>query len=90
MASEDGREGLSEVLDTFLPTQSADVADEGGARGQGGGDGEGGEIEEVLMGNEDFVAVGFKVPFGDEGGGINDDLFAVSAGNFSEYLDGND
>jgi len=38
---EDGWEGLGEVLDAFLPAQPADVADEGRAVGQGGGDGEG-------------------------------------------------
>lgn len=61
--AEDGREGLGEVLDALLPAQSADVADEGRTVGQGGGDGEGLEVEEVLVGDEDFVAVGFEVPF---------------------------
>jgi hypothetical protein len=55
--SKDGGEGLGEVLDAFLPAQPADVADEGRAVRQGGGDGEGVEIEEMLMGDENFVAV---------------------------------
>jgi len=59
---EDGGEGLGEVLDAFLPAQPADVADEGGAVGQGGGYGEGVEVEEVVVGDEDLVAVGFEVP----------------------------
>ena len=61
------------MLDAFLATQPADVADEGRAIGQGGGDGEGVEVEEVTVGDEDFVAVGFEVPFGDEGGGVEND-----------------
>jgi len=50
------------VLDAFFPTQPADVADEGRSVRQGGGDGEGVEVEEVLVSDEDFVAVGFEVP----------------------------
>ena len=61
--AEDGREGLGEVLDALLSAQSADVADEGWAIGQGGGDGEGVEVEEVLVGDEDLVAIFFEVPF---------------------------
>ena len=68
--AEDGGEGLGEVLDTLLPAQPADVADEGRTVGEGGGDGEGLEVEEVTVGDEDFVAIGFEVPFGDEGGGV--------------------
>ena len=34
--AENGREGLGEVLDAFLPAQSADVADEGRAGGKRG------------------------------------------------------
>ena len=59
---EDGGEGLGEVLDAFLPAQSADIADEGGAVRQGGGDGEGIEVEEVLVSDEDFIPVFFKIP----------------------------
>ncbi len=51
------------MLDAFLPAQPADVADEGRTGGQRGGDGEGVEIEEMAMGDENFVAVGFEVPF---------------------------
>jgi hypothetical protein len=58
--AEDGGEGLGEVLDAFLPAQPADVADEGRAVRQRGGDGEGVEVEEVAVGDEDFVAVGFR------------------------------
>ena len=61
-AVEDGGEGLGEVLDALLPAQSADIADEGGAVRQGGGDGEGVEVEEVLVSDEDLVAVGLEVP----------------------------
>jgi len=32
-----------------------------GGRSGGGGDGEGLEVEEVLVGDEDFVTVGFEV-----------------------------
>ena len=42
---------------------------------RGGGDGEGIEVEEVLVGDENFVAVFFEVPFGDEGGGSRQQLF---------------
>ena len=69
--AENGREGLGEVLDAFLPAQSADIADEGGAVRQGGGDGEGIEVKKVAVSDEDFVAVGFEVPFGDESRRIN-------------------
>ncbi len=50
----DGRECLGEMLDAFLPAQTADVADEGRAVVIGGGDGEDGKVEEVLAGDEDF------------------------------------
>jgi hypothetical protein len=40
---------------------SADVADEGMAVGKWGGDAEGVEVEEVLAGDEDLVAVGFEL-----------------------------
>ena len=50
------------MLDAFYPTQPADVADEGRSVRQGGGDGEGVEVEEMLMGNENFGAVFFEVP----------------------------
>lgn len=73
-AAEDGGEGLGEVLDAFLPAQPADVADKGRAVGQGSGDREGLEVEEVAVGDEDFVAVGFKIPFGDEAGGVQDNM----------------
>jgi len=59
VVAEDGRECLGEMLDAFLPSQTADVADEVGAVVIGGGDSEGGEVEEVAMGDEDFVAVRF-------------------------------
>lgn len=49
------------MLDAFLLVQPADVADEGWAGGQGGDGGEIAEVEEVLMGDEDFVAVFFYV-----------------------------
>ena len=70
LVAEDGGEGLGEVLDAFFPTQPADVADEGRSVRQGGGDGEGVEVEEVLVSDEDLVAVFFEVPFGDEGWGV--------------------
>ena len=60
--AEDGREGLGEMLDAFLPAQPADVAYEGRPVGQGGGDGEDVEIEEVAVGDEDRVFIGFKIP----------------------------
>jgi len=50
------------VLDAFLPTQPADVADEGRSVRQGGGDGEGVEVEEMLVSDEDFIPVFFKIP----------------------------
>ena len=71
--AEDGREGLGEVLHAFLPAQPTDVADEGRAIGQGSGDGEGVEVEEVLVGDTDFVAVGLEVPFGDKSRGVEND-----------------
>ena len=88
--AEDGWESQGEVPDAFLPAQPADVADERGAVGQRGGDGEGVEIEEVAVGDEDFVAVGFKVPFGDEAGGVDDNPFTESTGHHSEYSDWDD
>lgn len=54
---EDGWEGLGEVLDAFLSAQPADVANAGRAVGQRGGDGEGVEIEEVAVGDEDFTTI---------------------------------
>ena len=66
MFAEDGGESLDEVLDALFCTQAANVADERGAVGEGGGDGEGGEVEEMLVGDEDFVAVRGEIPFGDE------------------------
>ena len=61
--AENGREGLGEVLDAFLPAQPTDVADERAAVGQRGSDGEGIEVKKVAVSDEDFVAVGFEVPF---------------------------
>ena len=61
--AEDGGEGLDEVLDAFFPAQPTDIADERRAVGQGGGDGEGIEIEEMLVGDADFVVVFFEIPF---------------------------
>ena len=49
------------MLDAFFPTQPADVADEGRSVRQGGGDGEGVEVEEVLVSDEDLVAVGLEL-----------------------------
>ena len=69
---EDGREGLDEVLDAFFSAQPSNVANEGRAVRQGGGGGEGLEIKEVAVGDEDFVAVGFEIPFSDEIWRIND------------------
>lgn len=74
--AENGREGLGEVLDAFLPAQSADIADEGRAGGKRGGDREGIEIEEVAVGDEDLVAVGFEIPFGDKSGRIHHNAVA--------------
>lgn len=62
------------MLDAFFPTQPADVADEGRSVRQGGGDGEGVEVEEVLVSDEDLVAVFFEVPFGDERRGVEDNF----------------
>jgi len=53
------------MLNALLPAQPADVADKGWAGGQGGGDGEGVEVEEMAVGDEDFVAVGLEVPLRD-------------------------
>ena len=74
LVAEDGGEGLGEVLDTFLPAQPADVADEGRAVGQGSGDGEGIEVEEVLVGDEDLVAVFFHITESDKTFRINYNL----------------
>jgi hypothetical protein len=63
MIFKDGGQGLDEVLDAFFCAQAADVANERGAVGIGDGDGEGGEVEEVAVGDEDFVATIFEVPF---------------------------
>lgn len=60
--AEDGRKGLGEVLNPLLTAQPANVADEEMAVGKWGGDGEGFEVEEVAVGDEDFVAVRFEVP----------------------------
>ena len=62
VVAEDGRECLGEMLDAFLPTQPADVADERGAVVIWDGDGEDGEVEEMAVGDEDFVAVGCEGP----------------------------
>ena len=81
---EDGGEGLGEVLDAFLPAQSADVADERGPAGQRSGDGEGAEVEEVLVGDEDFVTIMFKVPFFDEAWRVEDDFISKITVDFCE------
>jgi len=75
------------VLGAFLPAQPADVADEGGTVRQGGGDGEGLEVEEVLVGDEDFVAVGFEVPLGDEVGGVENNSISKNTVSFCEKYD---
>lgn len=61
--AEDGGKCLSEVLDALLSAQPTDVADEGSAVGQRGDDGECLKIEEVTVGDEDFVMVFFEIPF---------------------------
>ena len=65
MVAENSGECLGEMLDAFLPAEAADVADERWAVVIGDGDGEGGEVEEMAVGDEDFVAVRSEVPFGD-------------------------
>ena len=50
------------MLDAFLPAQPADVADERRASGKRGGDGEGLEIEEVAVGDEDFISIFSQLP----------------------------
>lgn len=70
------------MLDALLPAQPADVADEGGTVGEGGGDGEGLEVEEVLVGDEDFVAVGFEVPIRNKAWRIQDDAVAQVIADF--------
>ena len=65
-AVEDAGKGLDKMLNALLIAQSADIADEGGAGGKRCGDGECVEVEEVLVGDEDFVAIGFEVTLGDE------------------------
>ena len=62
MFAEDGGQGLGKVLDAFFCAQAADVADKRWAVFVWGGHGEGGKVEEVLAGDEDFVAVGGEVP----------------------------
>ena len=62
VVAEDGGECPDEMLDAFFRTHPADVADEEGAVFVWGGHGEGGKVEEVLAGDEDFVAVGGEVP----------------------------
>lgn len=59
------------MLDALLAAQPAYVADERRAVGKWGGDGEGVEVEEVPMGDEDLVAVGLEVPFIDKVRRIN-------------------
>lgn len=61
LAAEDRGEGLGEVLDAFLPAQPADVANKGGAVAQVGSDSEGVEIEEMPVGDDNFVAVFFEL-----------------------------
>lgn len=63
VVSEGGGKCLGEMLDTFFSTQAADVADERGAVVIGGGDGEGGEVEEVLVGDEVFFIPHFEIIF---------------------------
>lgn len=76
MIVKDGRECLGEMLDTFFCAKTADVADEVRAVRMWGCDGKDGKVEEVLAGDEDFVAVGCEVPFGDEGGRVDNDTIA--------------
>ncbi len=66
LMDKDCGQSLGEMLDALLSAQPADVADEGRAVGKWGGDGEDLEVEEVLVGDEDLVAVGFEMPFGDD------------------------
>ena len=75
---EDGGKGLGKMLNALLIAQPADIADEGRAGGKRRGDGECVEVEEVLVGDEDFVAIRFEVPLGDEGGGIEDEIVCQS------------
>lgn len=63
LVAKDGGEGPGEVLDALLPAQAADVADEGRAVVQGGGGGEGVEVEEVAVGDENFVSIFIQFPF---------------------------
>ena len=86
VVAENSGECLGEMLDAFLCAQAADVADEVGAVVIGGGDSEGGEVEEVTMGNEDFVAVGGEVPFGDEGGRVYNNVVAQTYVYFCECI----
>ncbi|HBX87118.1 MAG TPA: hypothetical protein DEG09_00705, partial [Marinilabiliaceae bacterium] len=64
--------------------QSADIADEGGAVRQGGGDGEGIEVKKVAVSDEDLVAIMFKVPFFDEAWRVEDDFISKITVEFCE------
>lgn len=72
--AEDGGECLGEMLDALFRTQAADVADKRRAVGVGGGYGEGGEVEEVLPGDEDLVFIHDKIPCTGQRSGINNNV----------------
>ncbi|HUM44551.1 MAG TPA: hypothetical protein PKI14_16525, partial [Fervidobacterium sp.] len=48
---------------------------------------EGVEVEEVAVGDEDFVAVGFEVPFGDEAGRVENYSVSKNIVSFYETCD---
>jgi len=68
------------MLDAFFCAQAADVADDRGTFGQGGGDGEGGEVEEVLVGDEDFIVIGSQIPRLNKARRINDEIICQNIG----------
>jgi len=75
------------MLDSFFRAQAADVTDEELAVRKGCGDGEGVEIKELMVGNEDFVSVVFEMPFGTKSRRIKNDFIAEKISHLRKMLD---
>ncbi len=72
------------MLDAFFGTQTTYIANERGTVRMGNRDGEGGEVEEMVAGDEDFVAVWGEVIIIDELWRINNYFFCKSEAGFAK------